>query len=99
MDETRIPKAIEKILLLEPGKPKILYKKKKKSRSNKDSKFRKSLRKAFTAVADAQRDGVAMCVDRLPGADGNPANVILKLSKGVKKLGRRGLRALRLKSL
>jgi hypothetical protein len=63
MDETRIPKGVERILLLESGKSKVLFK--RKSKKKKGSRFRKSLRKAVVAVVDCQRDGAEAVVNRV----------------------------------
>ena len=94
MDETRIPDGVERIVLL-GAEPRLLFKRKKTSSSAKDSRFRKSLQKAVVAVADAQRDGAAAAVDKLPRPSGGSS--FGPMAKVLKKVRRRGMKLLRMK--
>ncbi len=96
MDETRIPKDVERIVLLDPAEPKLLYKKKKKKSKNTDSIFRKSVRKAVRAMAGAQRDGMEMVADKVP-LSGDSGGMLRQVGKNMQTLRRRGMKLFRLK--
>lgn len=96
MDETRIPKDVERIVLLDPAEPKLLYKRKKKVKDNIDSKFRKSVRKAVSAIADAQRDGMEMMVEKIP-LSGDRGGMLRQVGKNMQTLRRRGMKMFKLK--
>lgn len=65
MDESRIPKSVEAILLLDPANPRTLFKRKKKDRSKRMSKLRKSMKKVVSAVTEAQADGAKAVMDQV----------------------------------
>ena len=94
MDETRIPEGVEKIVLLS-AEPKLLFRRKKKSKTANEARFRKSVQKAVTAVADAQRDGAVAAVGRIPKPQSD--GMFGPFTKTVKRLRKRGMKLLKMK--
>lgn len=94
MDESRIPKAVEKIVRLDPDKPQVLFKRKAKDKDKGLSRLRKSVKDAALALADVQRRGTEALVEKLPSPTGS-GDVFEMVSDGVMKARKRGMKLLR----
>jgi hypothetical protein len=93
MDETRIPKLVERIILLTPDSPQVLYKRVKKDKDKKLTAFRKSVKDAVLAMADVPRRGSDLVLDRIPDAKGG--DMFAMFGNNMRKFRKRGMRMLR----
>lgn len=95
MDETRIPKLVERIILLTPDSPQVLYKRVKKDKDKKLTRFRKSVKDAFLAVADVPRRGSDVVLEKLPFGEGKNGDMFEMFGSQMRKFRKRGMRMMR----
>lgn len=94
MDETRIPKCVEKITRLDPDKPVLLFRRKAKKGSKKAQAFRDSVKDAMLAIVEIPRRGTEAIIDQMPDAGGK-GDMIEQVSSRIIKLRKRGMKMLR----
>ena len=57
MDESRIPKCVERITRLDAGKPTLLFRRKAKKASKKQARFTQAMKDAMMAMVEVPRRG------------------------------------------
>lgn len=92
MDETRIPKGVERIIRLDPENPTVLFRRKAKEKGKKYERFKKSVKDAAVAFADVQRRGTEAVLEKLP--DSSKGDLFEEVGNRVIKLRKRGMKML-----
>jgi hypothetical protein len=93
MDETRIPKQVERIILLNPEAPQTLFKRVAKEKDKKMNRFRKSVKDAAMAMAEVPRRGAEAILEKMPGE--KDGDMFEMFGNSMRRFRKRGMRMLR----
>lgn len=94
MDETRIPKQVERIILLTPSEPQVLFKRAVKNKDKKMSRFKKSVKSAVLAMAEVPRRGTEALLEKMPMSE-TSGDMFEMFGNRMAKFRKRGMKMLK----